>query len=203
MLVTTELTIKREDLLSLLSELSAQASQIRRLQARCQKYQDEQRGLRYQVSCFAEKFGMHRAFSPSIPDDNEVRLRLRLIVEEFFEVLEAVLPAWGVRPWLLVKIKKDLDTWVGEAPIDVNFPEFVDGLADLDYVVEGARISFGVDGRPVANEVHRSNMEKEGGPLRDDGKILKPEGWKPPDIVGELVKQGWSPFGDPKEGTVQ
>jgi hypothetical protein len=28
---------------------------------------------------------------------------------------------------------------------------------------------------------------------RADGKILKPEGWKPPDIEGELRAQGWEP----------
>ena len=62
---------------------------------------------------------------------------------------------------------------------------------DLDYVVEGTRLEFEIDGGPIAVEVHRSNMAKVGGPVREDGKRLKPPGWTPPDIAGELRKQGW------------
>jgi len=42
------------------------------------------------------------------------------------------------------------------------------------------------------NEVHRANMDKAGGPKRADGKVLKPEGWKPPDIHGILEQWGWT-----------
>lgn len=38
----------------------------------------------------------------------------------------------------------------------------------------------------VWDEIHRSNMAKVDGPVRDDGKILKPEGWVPPDVAGVL-----------------
>jgi predicted HAD superfamily Cof-like phosphohydrolase len=40
----------------------------------------------------------------------------------------------------------------------------------------------------VWKEVHRSNMAKlEGGVRkREDGKILKPEGWTPPDVEGVM-----------------
>jgi len=36
--------------------------------------------------------------------------------------------------------------------------------------------------------VHESNMAKLGGPLRSDGKILKPAGWQPPLIAEQLEK---------------
>lgn len=39
---------------------------------------------------------------------------------------------------------------------------------------------LGVDLRPFFKEVHRTNMHKLRGPVRDDGKQLKPEGWRPP-----------------------
>jgi predicted HAD superfamily Cof-like phosphohydrolase len=32
-------------------------------------------------------------------------------------------------------------------------------------------------------------MAKASGPRRADGKVLKPEGWTPPDIVGVLERQ--------------
>lgn len=64
----------------------------------------------------------------------------------------------------------------------------IDGLCDLLCVVYGAAAEFGVDLGPFWREIHRTNMEKVGGPKREDGKVLKPAGWQPPDIVGILAR---------------
>lgn len=64
--------------------------------------------------------------------------------------------------------------------------EAIDGLCDLLYVIYGAAAEFGVDLEPFFDEVHRSNMAKVGGPVRADGKRLKPEGWEPPRIAWML-----------------
>src|SRR3954464_9197429 len=61
--------------------------------------------------------------------------------------------------------------------------EVADGLCDVLYVVFGTAISLGIDLLPLFAEVHRTNMRKDGGATRADGKILKPEGWKPPEIL--------------------
>lgn len=66
--------------------------------------------------------------------------------------------------------------------------EAIDGLCDLLCVIYGAALEFGVDLDPFWAEVHRSNMAKAGGPVRADGKVMKPEGWKPPDIAGLLER---------------
>jgi predicted HAD superfamily Cof-like phosphohydrolase len=47
--------------------------------------------------------------------------------------------------------------------------------------VYGAAIESGVDLGPFFDEVHFANMRKTNGGVRGDGKILKPEGWRPPD----------------------
>lgn len=65
----------------------------------------------------------------------------------------------------------------------------VDGLCDLIYVAVGAAVAFGVDLAPLFSEVHRSNMAKDGGAKRPDGKILKPHGWRPPRIAELLADQ--------------
>lgn len=65
----------------------------------------------------------------------------------------------------------------------------VDALVDLLYVTIGTAVELGVDLDPHFREVHRTNMLKEGGATRADGKILKPEGWQPPDIEGILRRQ--------------
>lgn len=62
-----------------------------------------------------------------------------------------------------------------------------DALADLAYVVIGTAVAHGLTRfGDIFDEVHRSNMSKlgeDGKPIiRDDGKVMKPDGWEPPDI---------------------
>ena len=69
--------------------------------------------------------------------------------------------------------------------------EIADGLADVIYVAVGAALEFGIPLDRVWAEVHRSNMAKVDPATgkvtkRDDGKVLKPEGWTPPDVAGAL-----------------
>lgn len=116
---------------------------------------------------FAAVLGFHRKFcphligpEPSSPSGDAADLRLALLREEFGEL---------------------------EAAIEVGSPTgLADALADLLYVTYGLAITYGIDIRPVFEEVHRTNMLKDGGATRADGKILKPEGWQPPDIAGVL-----------------
>jgi predicted HAD superfamily Cof-like phosphohydrolase len=140
------------------------------------------------VAKFHHAMGIPVLDTPRVPADERVRLRLRLIAEEFFEVLEAC----GIG----FNVTKDAIFWeidhrhdLGTLPVDL--PELADALCDLDFVVEGTRLEFGITGGPVLAEVHRTNMLKAGGPKREDGKQMKPEGWKPPDIARVLREQGW------------
>jgi predicted HAD superfamily Cof-like phosphohydrolase len=123
--------------------------------------------------------------APCVPSDAVVRLRAALIAEEFFETMTAMFALD------FVEEKEDTLRICDQSPIRVNMAELADGMADLDYVVEGTRLAFGIDGGPVAAEVHRANMTKAGGPIAENGKRLKPPGFTPPDIDGVLRKQGW------------
>jgi predicted HAD superfamily Cof-like phosphohydrolase len=149
--------------------------------------------IRHQVSEFHRAFGQDIADKPAVPDDKTVVLRVNLIAEEFCEMLEAV---YGEDDGIHA-VREAVKHQVAYGNIRVDMAEFADALADLDYVIEGARLQFGIDGAPIAAEVHRSNMAKlgpDGKPIiREDGKRLKPPGWTPPDIAGELRKQGWQP----------
>jgi predicted HAD superfamily Cof-like phosphohydrolase len=107
----------------------------------------------------------HRALDIPVGDSPAIRrpeLRAELIREEARETVEAI-------------ERGDLI-------------EAIDGLCDLLCVVYGAAAEFGVNLAPFWDEVHRTNMAKVGGPLREDGKRLKPEGWTPPDIAGVLSR---------------
>jgi predicted HAD superfamily Cof-like phosphohydrolase len=122
-----------------------------------------------------------------IPDER-VRLRAALIAEEFFETMRAMFGAYGAG---LEEAERLVTNAIRFNSVHVNMVELADGMADLDYVVEGTRLEFGIDGAPIAAEVHRANMAKAGGPVAPNGKRLKPEGWTPPDIEGVLRRQGY------------
>jgi predicted HAD superfamily Cof-like phosphohydrolase len=66
--------------------------------------------------------------------------------------------------------------------------ELADAGADLVWVVCGLMARMGIDLDTVWNEVRRANFDKLGGPIRSDGKRLKPEGWRPPDITAALLQ---------------
>ena len=87
-------------------------------------------------------------------------LRVRLIKEEFKELRRA--------------IKKG------------DMVKAIDALCDLQYVINGGAVEWGIDLEPYDDEVHRTNMLKKDGPVRADGKKLKPPGWQPPRIKDVL-----------------
>lgn len=141
------------------------------------------------VGAFHEMTGQPIRAVPTIPPDDEVRTRLRLIVEEFFELLEAAVAVAGQD---LEIAKQSVDTIVNHGVIHVALPELADAIADLRYVLHGTDLVFGIDGRKIDAEVHGANMAKRGGTIDASGKFRKPEGWRPPDVAGELERQGWT-----------
>ena len=79
-----------------------------------------------------------------------------------------------------------------QAALQINDPEEqLDALIDILVVTAGALHSFGVDADGAWKEVMRSNFAKvdpRTGKVtrREDGKVLKPEGWEPPRLKGFL-----------------
>jgi predicted HAD superfamily Cof-like phosphohydrolase len=147
-----------------------------------------------QVAEFHRRMDIPDRHTPGLVDEATMRLRLRLVLEEAFELAEASLDVTGRDDMRSYKDRVlALLTRSGLAP---DLPLIADALGDIDYVVAGTRLQLGILGGPIANAIHRSNMLKAPGgvPQRDThGKVKKPEGWKPPDIEAELRKQGWQP----------
>lgn len=112
---------------------------------------------------------------PSSPALRDVDLRAELIMEEAVETAEAA--TGRVIRW------EYADEGVLRHP---DFAKAIDGLCDLLYVVYGSAVRWGIDLEPFFREVHAANMAKLNGPRRSDGKQLKPEGWREPDIQGIL-----------------
>ena len=83
-------------------------------------------------------------------------------------------------------IKEEYSEYI-EAIEDANEPEQLDACMDMIWVILGFCHMRGYDIRGAWDEVVKTNMAKVD-PVtgkvrrREDGKILKPEGWKPPDM---------------------
>ena len=80
-----------------------------------------------------------------------------------------------------------------QALADGNLVEVLDALADIGYILAGSVINHGLHRLydEAFAEVHRSNMAKlvDGKVLRrKDGKVMKPEGWTPPELGAILAK---------------
>lgn len=147
------------------------------VQVRCTELVEERRA----VDWTADVRTLFSAFEQRIPervgwpDDATVRLRRKMIREEYDETMLAI--------------------------DELDFPEFVDGCIDLIVVTLGALVACGVDPVPVWRAVQTANLTKAGGPVSSDGKRMKPPGFVPPDVAALLVAQGWTPpaAGTPKE----
>ena len=103
------------------------------------------------VKKFMITYGQEVKESASFPDENIIKLRLKLIKEELEELEQAL--------------------------NDKNLLEVADALTDILYVTYGAGHSFGINLDACFEEVQRSNMSKlgeDGKPIYNEyGKVMK------------------------------
>lgn len=153
------------------------------------------------VRQFHETYGHPVAKELNHGDAKLRRLRVKLIADELAELAQAL----GVPLQVTVSPfasddsaprKDDMngmrrDVWVAPAELcyadeNVDLVETADALADLDYVVQGGNLVFGIPAGLVMEEVHYSNMSKlgsDGKPIIDeDGKVVKGPNFREPDI---------------------
>jgi predicted HAD superfamily Cof-like phosphohydrolase len=123
------------------------------------------------VRHFFDVFEIPYEGSPNWPDDATIGLRVGLVAEELQEVVEAIK-------------NKDKENLLKE-------------LTDLQYVLDGLYLTFGMDRLKILamREVHKSNLSKLGPGntvIRNPaGKVLKGRGYKPAKLdwlVGEPKK---------------
>ncbi|MEV6741563.1 MazG nucleotide pyrophosphohydrolase domain-containing protein [Streptomyces sp. NPDC051104] len=86
---------------------------------------------------------------------------------------------------------------VAEVSVTGPLDRLAHELADLVYVAYGTALVHGIDLDAVIAEIHRANMTKIGpdGTVsrRVDGKVLKGDHYRAPDVSAVLRRQGWSP----------
>lgn len=124
-----------------------------------------------------EKFMQACDQSVDTADYDQFKMYLSLIKEEY----EELLVAQGI----------NLTTMEQVSPADPV--EVLDALIDILVVTIGAIHSMGANGEGAWKEVMKTNfakIDKETGKVRkrEDGKVLKPIGWTPPNLEPFLKK---------------
>lgn len=101
--------------------------------------------------------------TPGFPDEAAILAGMTLINEEHEELADALAKA--------------------------DLPEVADAIGDLIYVLLSFAIDLGINLDHVWDEIQKANISKAGGPIRADGKLGKPPGFKPPNIAEVLRTQ--------------
>lgn len=118
---------------------------------------------------FHSAFGLHQAEVPALPPPDVAGLRQQLLQDEVAELAAAV-QAGGLA-------------------------DIAHELADVIYIALGTAITYGIDVDPIIAEIHAANMTKlgpDGRPKRRaDGKVLKGDHYRAPDVRRVLHGQGW------------
>jgi predicted HAD superfamily Cof-like phosphohydrolase len=145
------------------------------------------------IESFMRQAGQSLPDKPTIPPAEVRLLRARLIMEECLETIEAL----GVRVTFADVLNNQirlqfrlLDFEDSGNPPDIE--GIADGCADISVVTIGTLTACGISDEPILEEVDAANLRKFGpGGYRDEhGKWRKPPDWTPPNIIGELEKQG-------------
>ena len=202
------------------AQADGMGTELEQLRARVQELLEsntklvlQNRGLRAQALALAEsgQLGSRRAdimafftdidpqdigASPHVPPEPVLRLRVRLLAEEFIEAVSVVFN-WsrGDCPSMAL-LESGLMALIDSSPIQVDLPNLAHELTDVSYSLEAIFVACGIDSDRCWKGVHAANMSKAGGPRREsDGKLMKPPGFVPFDAVSALVEQGWKPDG--------
>jgi len=108
--------------------------------------------------------------------------------EKFMKACDQTTDDWNVAQFnLYVNL---IEEELGELKVAINdcdSKEVVDALIDILVVTIGALHSMGADAEGAWKEVMKTNfakIDKETGKVRkrEDGKVLKPVGWVPPNL---------------------
>lgn len=139
------------------------------------------------VRQFHDHFAVPVATDRASVDRDRVHLRMRLVAEEFAELVSAVYGAAAAR-----QVTAAVERAVAEDDGTRDTVAAADALADLVYVLYGMAQECAIPLPAVLAEVHAANLSKLGSDgraeLREDGKVLKAPGYRPPDIARVIAR---------------
>jgi len=129
---------------------------------------------------------------PTPMNSEEVRFIIRMVFSEMYELAQTVTND-------SVKFLQEcLDTIDYSRNVKFNnekelIGQQFDSFVDAWYYMLNASAKKGVNLCSIFDKVHEANMAKRFSDgtfhRREDGKVIKPDGWKEPDITGEIERQ--------------
>merc|ERR1719191_434721 len=136
---------------------------------------------------------------PEVMSEDEVHFISKMILDEVLELwatLKTAEEAKVVLNGILEKAKalpKEEYSADEEGRINQVAAQ-ADALVDIEYYMLNTAAKKGFNMSALFGVVHAANMAKKNPETgrfekRADGKIIKPPGWQPPDVEGEIVRQ--------------
>lgn len=146
---------------------------------------------------FAMAAGQTCPNAPRRMSRDAVRFACKMIIDELMELYGTIsFTNEESRRALKDLVDKSPDTHVGPKADDVEAcADQIDALVDVTYYATYSACLHGMNASRVFDLVHFANMSKrdpQTGTFRrreDDGKILKPKDWTPPNVRAEIVRQ--------------
>lgn len=148
------------------------------------------------VRDFTVQAGYECATLPTAMNKDEVQFLLRMCLSELQELALTVTDSVPESVQFLNECMKTIDKSEHEklCTEDEIIAAQADAVVDAWYYSCNAFAKKSVDVSRIFNTVHQANMDKRDPKTkkfikREDGKIIKPKEWKPPDIVSQIAKQ--------------
>jgi predicted HAD superfamily Cof-like phosphohydrolase len=130
--------------------------------------------------------------APETPTDLSEEMRdihANVCGEEFAELLVAAVGRDYALEVFASKVARVCAKRGHDGPGELD--ELIDACVDSEFTCAGLMWRAGVEDMPFIDAVCDSNDQKAGGKMDENGKWQKPEGWKPPDIIGILRARGY------------
>lgn len=147
------------------------------------------------VRQFTKESGTHVPNVPELMTSQEVFFLIKMMLDEIMELGATVADPNEVKIKMIKMITDSKDI---PKIINVSRSELIgeqgDALVDCYYYSLNAAAKKGINISKIFQVVHQANMNKRD-PItgtflkREDGKIIKPDGWLPPNIQQEILKQ--------------
>jgi len=125
---------------------------------------------------------------------NQVTFLCKMVMDELLELLSTA----GIR-YKKVALETILSMCDERLDLDLDYSDEktvecqMDAIVDIEYYMKDMAAKHGMNTDRIFDLVHEANLRKQGVNgkyvCREDGKIVKPEGWIPADLKPEVLRQ--------------
>jgi len=133
--------------------------------------------------------------APNHPEEltkNDIQFLIKMIFEEIIELFDTIFSENESE--ILIKILNQQLQERKNRKVEHLLSDQADALGDMIYFIYNCACKKGINLTPILMEIHQANMNKKD-PItnqflkREDGKIIKPENWQPPNVKNIILNQ--------------